>query len=82
MEDYQQFLLAIKEGKTVPLYYSSLIKYTPEILMDISMRNQNRVAKDLNLTSVKFSHLLPMLKELHTLTTIKDIIEEETLNEH
>jgi len=41
------------------------LKHTPDILIDIAMRNQNRVAKDLGMTSVKFSHLLPMLKELY-----------------
>ena len=46
-------------------YYLDLIANTKEILLDIAMRNQNRVAKDLALTSVKFSHLLPLLKELY-----------------
>ena len=46
-------------------YYIDLIANTEEILLDIAMRNQNRVAKDLALTSVKFSHLLPLLKELY-----------------
>ena len=66
---YTDFKDAIKAKHQVNNYYQQLIVYTPDILMDISLRNQNRVAQDLGLTSVKFSHLLPLLKELYATTS-------------
>ena len=60
---YEEFLKAIAEGYKVPFYYNALIHFTEDILIDISMRNQNRVAADLGITGAKLSNLLPMMKE-------------------
>lgn len=65
---YEDFKRAIKEDQKIPYYYNTLAHFTEDILVDISIRNQNRVAADLGMTSVKFSHLLPMLKEMYQLS--------------
>jgi len=62
--NYNEFKQQIKQNNKMQNYYQLLIHFTKEILLDISLRNQNRVAIDLGLTSVKFSHLLPLLKEV------------------
>lgn len=78
MSEYESFKEEVAKGTNIPHYYLKLITHTKEILLDISMRNQNRVAKDLGLTSVKFSHLLPMLKEIYTSSLSNQDAEEPT----
>ena len=63
---YEEFKASLKQTNSLPKdFHLSLIEYTKDILLDISLRNQNRVAYDLNITNVKFSHILPMLKEIY-----------------
>ena len=66
---YNDFLKAIRDNKRLPSYYLLLINFTGDILIDIAKRNQARVAIDLNMTPVKLSHLLPLLKQIHSLGT-------------
>lgn len=72
LHPYSQLKHSIYKQETIEGYYQQLIDFTPDILMDISLRNQNRVAQDLGLTSVKFSHLLPLLKELYSVASEAD----------
>jgi len=62
MTEYKKFLTTIEQKDKA--YYLNLVKHTKNIILDIGMRNQHQVAKDLHLTPVKLSHLLPLLKAL------------------
>lgn len=73
---YKEFL-ETTHTKHDPNYYLKLVKYTKDILLDISMRNQFLVARDLNITPVKLSHLLPLLKALLFEEEQKLLVEEE-----
>jgi len=62
MTEYRQFIQNItKQDKE---YYLNLVKFTKEIILDIGMRKQHLVARDLKITPVKLSNILPVLKAM------------------
>ncbi len=67
-EKYLKFKQYLKDNKPIPDYYHQLVEHTKDILIDISLSKQSIVAQELNLTPVKLSHLLPLLKELYYAT--------------
>jgi len=48
------------------LYYSHLISFTDDILIDIALTNKDRVAQALGLSRLKLTSILPILKYLRT----------------
>lgn len=65
METYADFKKDIADDKPIQDYYLKLVHYTEDILLDIVTSKQVIVAQELNMTPVKLSHILPLLKALH-----------------
>jgi hypothetical protein len=49
-----------------PDYYRIIMENAATILLEVSMRNQGVVARDLNMSITRFSQIVPMLKEAAT----------------
>ncbi len=65
-------ILHKKDPQPNPLYYHHLLNNANIILLEIAIRNQHLVAKDLNITLPKLSVIVPMLKEFHTANQQRD----------
>ena len=80
IENYQEFKNYLKDDITLPHYYELLLTYSTEVLTDIALNNRTDVAKELNLSYQKLTHILPLLKAYVNLTKTKD--NHRTIHEH
>ena len=68
---YQQFKEQLSQNHKMPKvdYYYSLYQYRSDIIKDVALRNQEKVAKDLNIHQTKLSYILNLLKAIETRET-------------
>jgi len=51
------------EPQPNPIYWETLLNNSKPILLEISLRNQHLVSKELGMNRMQLSHIMPILRE-------------------
>ena len=63
VKNFKQLVSTLHTKEPNPLYWRTLVLNSSIVLLEIEMRNQGVVAKDLKMTASKLSNIVSLLRE-------------------
>ena len=63
-QTYTELIEALQTTKPNPVYWQTLFANSALIILQISVKGQHLVSKDLNMNKIRLSNIMPILREI------------------